>query len=89
MGFDSVRDFSRRLCSFFCQPPIRVLIQTRLTCILYITARNPGLSGYEVAIEVGLKDEKALYDFLVHHGKTTLSELRNQVNNKTGENFQV
>lgn len=40
---------------------------------------DPDLTGYYLAREIGLSDDKALYKFLSSHYDTTLTKLRNEI----------
>ncbi len=58
----------------------KVLLRKRryvelVTCL----TENPELSGYYLAREIGLRDEKALYKFLSIYYDTTLTQLREDV----------
>jgi len=79
MGFKSAKQFSKQFCKYFGFRPQKSLVEIRLSCIVEVVVLNPELSGYEIAWEVGLRDEKALYNFLVRHSGTSLTELRNAI----------
>lgn len=66
MGY-SVSTF-RRLCrKTFKQSAGKLLSEVRITYIRTLWTNDPGLSAYELAKRAGLKDEKALYQFLQTH----------------------
>ena len=55
----------RRLCyRVFKKSAGKVLSETRITYIRTLWINDLGLSAYKVARHVGLRDEKALYQFL-------------------------
>lgn len=61
------------------KPPKVFLRNTRYKLLIKYLEDNPELSGYFLAREVGLSDEKALYKFLSRHYSTTLTQLRNEI----------
>jgi len=79
MGYPSAPTFFRDFKRYAGLPPEKVLIQVRLVCIMKLISYAPQLTGYEIALESGLADEKALYDFLARYKNTTLSELKRQL----------
>ncbi len=76
VGFESGKIFSEQFLKHFGQRPLRILVHIKLIYILELISIEPEISGYEIAYKTGLKDEKALYDFLSRHAQITISELR-------------
>ncbi len=79
MGFETSKQFSKQFLNYFGVRPGRVLGRARLIYIIELIRLKPELSGYEVARESGLRDEKALYDFLVCHSGLSFSQLRERL----------
>jgi hypothetical protein len=76
MGYRSLETFSRHYFRRFHIRPGQALKTTRLNHILYLILFRPKLSGYEIAWESGLVDEKALHGFLTYHIGKNLTEIR-------------
>ncbi len=67
LGFKSDKTFSRKYRNKKGKRPKHVLIKTKLDRALYLLKNNSGMSCYEVAQEIGKKDEKALNFFFKTH----------------------
>lgn len=64
----------------------KVLLRKRRYIVLVkCLTQDPELTGYCIAREVGLSDEKALYKFLSSHYDTTLTQLREEIITKLDE----
>ncbi|HKJ33726.1 MAG TPA: helix-turn-helix domain-containing protein [Balneolales bacterium] len=79
LGYNSVTKFTRQFKHYSGLTPGRVIRYIRLVCIMELIAYDPDLTGYEIALKVGLADEKALYDFLTNHNNSTLSQLKKTI----------
>lgn len=79
MGYDSARTFTHVFKKQFGIPPYEAIIEERLGCIRGIVAADSNLETLEIAKKAGLRNEKALYNFLRRHAKTTLSALRHEL----------
>ena len=51
----------------------------RYKILVKILSEDPELTGYHLAREIGLSDEKALYKFLSTHYNTTLTQMRVEI----------
>ena len=80
MGYHSADWFSRKYFRHFHERPVKAIETARVLRILDLILLQPGLSGYEIAWEVGLEDEKALHSFLTYHTGMNLNDLRTHVN---------
>ena len=80
MGYHSADGFSRKYFRHFHERPGKALETARVVRILDLILLKPELSGYEIAWEVGLEDEKALHSFLTYHTGMNLNDLRTHVN---------
>lgn len=63
-----------------CSPKV-ILRKVRYKAITDCLLEEPDVSGYCVALAVGLRDEKALYKFLSSHFDTSLRPLRKDILN--------
>jgi transcriptional regulator GlxA family with amidase domain len=75
-GFTSGRQFARQYLRCYHEHPKKSIQLARLNRIIDVILFQPDRSGYEIAWEAGLEDEKALYDFLHYHTGLILTELR-------------
>jgi len=80
MGYHSADGFSRIYFRRFNERPVKAIETARVLRILDLILLQPDLSGYEIAWETGLEDEKALYSFLIYHTGMNLNELRTLMN---------
>ncbi len=70
----------RRLCyGAFKKSAGKLLSEMRITYIRTLWINDPGLSAYKVARHAGLRDEKALYQFLQTRIGYGSRELRNEI----------
>lgn len=75
MGYQRT-EFSRMFKKVHRQAPKEALIQIRTSMLLLFLVQNPTLKHYEVARTFGLRDEKALYDYLKYHRDHSPTELK-------------
>lgn len=59
--------------------PKLLLRKRRYTVLVKSLKKDPEITGYCLAREVGLSDEKSLYKFLSSHYETSLTQLRNGI----------
>lgn len=59
--------------------PKKLLRKRRYMVLLKSLKEDPDITGYCLAREVGLSDEKSLYKFLSSHYGTSLTKLRNEL----------
>ncbi|CAN5701956.1 hypothetical protein BH23THE1_BH23THE1_30670 [soil metagenome] len=59
--------------------PKILLRKRRYIVLVKCLTKDPELSGYYLAREIGLRDEKGLYKFLLSHYETTLTQLRENI----------
>lgn len=58
----------------------KILLRKKRYKVLFNNLKeDPELSGYCLAREIGLSDEKSLYKFLSNHYDTTLTQLRDDI----------
>lgn len=69
--------FTRHYFKWCRERPKKVINKTRLLRIYDLLDKDSDLSGFELAWQVGLDDEKALYEFLTYHTGMNLTELKN------------
>lgn len=67
MGFSSYKYFSHVFRNHFGIRPKEMLNQLRLDLFFKLIAEEPKMSNYEIAISMGLKDDKALNKFIKRH----------------------
>ncbi|HKJ32538.1 MAG TPA: hypothetical protein VKA34_11960 [Balneolales bacterium] len=72
----SAQWFARHYFKCYHERPKKVIIKTRLLRIYELLIKDHHLSGFELAWQVGLDDEKALYEFLTYHTGMNLTELK-------------
>jgi len=63
----------------FKNTPKQVLAEVKLEMIKKEIASQPKAIGYHIAVNIGLQDEKALYKFLATYFDTTLTDLKNEI----------
>lgn len=59
--------------------PKELLRERRYVVLVKCLTEDPDLTGYCLAREVGLSDEKSLYKFLTSHYDTNLTQLRDEI----------
>jgi len=71
LGFKNEKTFSRRYRNENGKRPKSILIKMKLDHAIHLLNNNPEMSCYEIAREIGKKDEKALnFFFRTHLGKS-------------------
>ncbi len=75
MGYNRI-EFSRCFKKSFEIPPKKMFHTVRVDSIMVYLAQHPSVKHYEVAIRFGLRDEKALYDYLKYHQNASPSEVK-------------
>lgn len=71
MGFRSTRSFSESFQEHFGEKPVRALVKLKLNKATDMLHKNSNILHYQVAREIGLANEQALYKFIKFHtGKT-------------------
>ncbi|MEP1304706.1 MAG: helix-turn-helix domain-containing protein [Balneola sp.] len=78
MGY-SRSHFCRCFKQEFGISPKRKLRVFRLRMIRNELRKNPQAIGYEIAVNTGFYDDKALYKYLVFHCQMNLTEFKSQV----------
>jgi methylphosphotriester-DNA--protein-cysteine methyltransferase len=63
----------------FGKSPKKILREMRFSIIIKCLNEDLEMTGYCVALEAGLKDEKALYKFLSTHFDTSLTTIRKEI----------
>ena len=77
MQYSSSKHFSRTFRSHFGERPKSRLIQLRVERFYSLIKENPEISCYEIALEIGLKDEIALNKFIKRHTGKPPNEWKN------------
>ena len=77
MQFNSSKHFSRTYRNHFGERPKTRLIKIRINMFLKMIKRNPEIGCYEIAREIGLRDEVALNKFIKRHTGKPPSEWKN------------
>ncbi|HKJ30189.1 MAG TPA: hypothetical protein VKA34_00110 [Balneolales bacterium] len=72
----STQWFARNYFKCFHERPKKVINRIRLLRIYELIYSDIEISGYELVWQVGLKDEKDLYDFLKYHTDMNFTELK-------------
>lgn len=67
MGFSCSKKFSRAFRNHFGVRPKSRLIELRVKKFLELIEENPETGSYEIAVEIGLRDEIALSKFIKRH----------------------
>lgn len=75
MGYNRI-EFSRTFKKFFDMAPKKMFHMVRVDSIMVYLAQHPSAKHYEVAIRFGLRDEKALYDYLKYHHNASPTEVK-------------
>jgi methylphosphotriester-DNA--protein-cysteine methyltransferase len=75
MGYNRI-EFSRLFKKVFDMSPKKMFHLVRVDSIMVYLAQHPNAKHYEVAIRFGLRDEKALYDYLKYHRNASPSEVK-------------
>jgi len=75
MGYNRI-EFSRSFKKSFDMTPKMMFHSVRVDSIMVYLSQHPGVKHYEVAIRFGLRDEKALYDYLKYHHNASPSEVK-------------
>lgn len=67
MGYDSPKYFSRKFRNVFGVRPKSKFIEIRINKFYALIKEYPEVSCYEIALELGLRDEIALNRFINRH----------------------
>ena len=67
MGYSSVKYFSRSFRNKYKVRPKQFLINLKVARFKSLIKEDPSISCFELALEIGLRDEKALNKFIVRH----------------------
>ncbi|KPP99598.1 MAG: ArsR family transcriptional regulator [Bacteroidetes bacterium HLUCCA01] len=78
MGWERT-DFSRRYRRIHGQTAKHALKQERFKHIARLMKENPQAKNYEIACDLGFRDEKALYDYVRYHSNRTPTDLRLEI----------
>ena len=82
MGYESPKKFSRKFRNHFGKRPKSTLIELKLNCFFKLIEDFREISCYEIAVELGLKDEIALNKFINRHTGRSPNQWKNmQVKN--------
>jgi len=74
MEYSSSKYFSRKFRNHFGERPKSILIRIRIERFFDMLSNNPNISSYEIAKEIGLRDEIALNKFINRHTGKSPSE---------------
>jgi AraC-like DNA-binding protein len=77
MNYNSPKYFSRKVRNHFGERPKSILIRIRIAKFVQMLSNNPNISSYEIAQEIGLRDEIALNKFINRHTGKSPSEWKN------------
>jgi methylphosphotriester-DNA--protein-cysteine methyltransferase len=75
MGYNRI-EFSRYFKKTHDMSPKKMFHRVRVDSIMVYLAQHPHAKHYEVAIRFGLRDEKALYDYLKYHHDASPTEVK-------------
>jgi transcriptional regulator GlxA family with amidase domain len=67
MGYTSAKYFSRVFRNHYKVRPKQALINLKVARFKWLIKEDPNISCFELALEIGLRDEKALNKFIVRH----------------------
>lgn len=82
----STRWLCQAMKKVYGNSPKILLRKRRYMVLVKCLTEDPDLTGYCLAREVGLIDEKALYKFLSNHYDTSLTQLRDKIIEKSANN---
>ncbi|MEX0662892.1 MAG: helix-turn-helix domain-containing protein [Balneolaceae bacterium] len=83
----STRWLSKAMKKEHGKSPKVLLRKQRYTVLVKCLTEDPELKSYYLAREIGLSDEKALYKLLSSYYDTTLTELRDEIIEKSANVF--
>jgi transcriptional regulator GlxA family with amidase domain len=76
MGYSRAH-FTRRFTHTYGRNPKDILRDIRIKGVVEEIEKNPRAKAFEIAVNTGFIDEKALHKFLNYHYRTSLKELKN------------
>ena len=78
MGYNSERDFSRKIRNTFGKRPKKLIIEMKILKIHECISNSPDDIYYCVAKKFGFEDDNALYKFVKRHTGKCLTELKKE-----------
>ncbi len=79
MGYDSAKYFSRLFRNHYAVRPKEVLVDRKLQRFREFVESSPHAIHYEIANELGFRDEASLYKFVKRHTGKSPSEWKKQI----------